>query len=200
MFENRVRGQREAGASAPVQAPVQNSPERNPGVQAAFSFEEAYRSFYPQVVRQLAYLLGGDWAAAEDLAQETFLKLYTAPPPTWQNLGGWLYTVGARLTLNYLRGKERRQKRETAEERVQRGEVVSLEEVITRRETVRKVRQVLEKMPVRDRLALLLRHSGLTYQEIASVLGVTPGSVGTILVRAQRRFLEKYRQQEADES
>jgi RNA polymerase sigma factor (sigma-70 family) len=163
------------------------------------SFDEAYQTFYPRVVRHLTYLLG-DRAAAEDLAQETFLKLYTVPPPTWQNLGGWLYRVGARLALNYLRGERRRQKRELEEGETRGAEVIPLEEVIWRQETVRKVRRVLAEMPARDRIALLLRHSGFTYQEIASVLEVMPGSVGALLARAQRRFLEKYRLQEGDRS
>ena len=44
----------------------------------------------------------------------------------------------------------------------------------------------------RDRAVLLLRHSGFSYAEIADAVGLAPGSVGTTLVRAQRRFREVY--------
>jgi RNA polymerase sigma factor (sigma-70 family) len=165
---------------------------------AGISYEETYRSFYAQVVRQLTYLLGNR-AGAEDVAQETFLKLYTVPPPTRQNIGGWLHQVGARLALNYLRGEKRRQRRELQAEDPSGDKVIHLEEVMWRQEAVRLVREVLDEMPARERMALLLRHTGFTYQEIAGALDVAPGSVGTLLARAQRRFLDLYRQRKDDD-
>jgi RNA polymerase sigma factor (sigma-70 family) len=165
---------------------------------AGISYEEAYRSFHAQVVRQLTYLLG-ERTAAEDIAQETFLKLYTVPPPTRQNIGGWLHQVGARLALNYLRSEKRRQRRELQAGAPADPRVIPLEEAIWRQETVRAVRRVLDQLPAREGLALLLRHAGFAYQELAGILDVAPGSVGTLLARAQRQFLELYRQQEEGE-
>jgi RNA polymerase sigma-70 factor (ECF subfamily) len=46
---------------------------------------------------------------------------------------------------------------------------------------------------------LLLRHAGFTYQEIAAAMEVAPGSVGTLLARAQRRFLSLYSQRKDDD-
>jgi len=166
---------------------------------AGGSFEDVYRDCYVQVVRRLIYLLG-DRAAAEDVAQETFLKLYTVPPPTRENLLGWLHRVGARLAMNYLRGEGRRKKREKQVWDSRSGDVIPLEDVMWRQETVRAVREVLLELPDRDRIALLLRHTGFSYQEIAQVIDVAPGSVGTILARAQRNFLEKYKKRKGDES
>lgn len=175
----------------------QQKPIGAAGVSRGF-FDDVYRDYYTQVVRQLTYLLG-DRTAAEDVAQDTFLKLYKAPPPTRQNLGGWLYRVGARLALNYLRGEKRRQQRER-QVRVAAGvEVIPLDEALWRQETVRTVREILTELPDRDRIALLLRYTGFTYQEIAGVIGIAPGSVGTILRRAQQNFLKKYQgRKEAD--
>ncbi|MEW6181743.1 MAG: sigma-70 family RNA polymerase sigma factor [Bacillota bacterium] len=162
------------------------------------SFDEVYRVFYDRLVRHLAYLIG-DRGAAEEVAQETFLKLYTVPPPTRENLAGWLHRVGARIAFNYLRGEKRRQKWEERADGLP-GEVIPLEEGLWRQETVRTVRKVLNGMPERYRMALLLRQSGMTYQEIARILGVSAGSVGTILVRAQRMFLERYNPRKGEES
>lgn len=78
--------------------------------------------------------------------------------------------------------------------------MIPLEEGLWRQDTVRTVRSVLGEMPDRYRMALLLRHTGLTYQEVAQVLGVTPGAVGVLLVRAQRMFLEMYRLRKGDGS
>jgi RNA polymerase sigma factor (sigma-70 family) len=167
-------------------------------VPAGISYEEAYHTFYDRVVRQLTYLLGNR-AMAEDIAQETFIKLYMVPPPSSRNIGGWLHQVGARLALNYLRGEKRRQQWELRAENPGGDKVIPLEEAIWRQETVRLVREVLGGLPARERVALLLRHTGFTYQEIAGVLKVAPGSVGTLLVRAQRRFLESYRRRNGDD-
>jgi len=157
-------------------------------------FEELYRRYYSQVVRHLTYLVG-ERAAAEELAQEAFLKLYATPPPREENLLGWLYLVGGRLALNALRGEKRRRRREEQWVSQHYPEVVPLEEAALRRAAVQRVRRILEGLRPRERLALLLRHAGFTYREIGEVLGVEPGSVGTILARAQKSFLARYRQE-----
>lgn len=157
-------------------------------------FEELYRRYYPGVVRQLTFLLG-ERAAAEEVAQETFLKLYNEPPPRAENLPGWLARVGGRLALNALRGDERRRRREEKLARFENREVVALEEAVLRQETVLRVRRALDGLAPRDRLALLLRHTGFTYREIATALGLSPGSVGTTLARAQKSFLAYYRRE-----
>jgi len=52
---------------------------------------------------------------------------------------------------------------------------------------------VLAKMPSRQAQVLVLRHSGLTYAEIAAALDVSARSVGTLLARAERAFEEGWR-------
>jgi RNA polymerase sigma-70 factor (ECF subfamily) len=49
-------------------------------------------------------------------------------------------------------------------------------------------------MKPRSAMLLLLRQSGLSYREIASALEIAPGSVGTLLARAEKEFRKKYRQ------
>ena len=44
----------------------------------------------------------------------------------------------------------------------------------------------------------MLRYSGFSYREIAGEVDVAPGSVGTLLARAERRFLELLRPSEED--
>jgi RNA polymerase sigma-70 factor (ECF subfamily) len=46
---------------------------------------------------------------------------------------------------------------------------------------------------------LMLRHTGLSYAEVAEALNVAPGSVGTMLARAERDFERRYRQMYGDE-
>jgi RNA polymerase sigma-70 factor (ECF subfamily) len=47
-------------------------------------------------------------------------------------------------------------------------------------------------MKPRSAQLLILRHSGLSYAEIASAIEVSPNSVGTLLARAEREFEEQY--------
>ena len=59
-------------------------------------FQRLFREHYPEVARKL-YALTGDYAAAEDLAQEVFLRLYLRPPDRLEAVGAWLHRVLTRL-------------------------------------------------------------------------------------------------------
>jgi DNA-directed RNA polymerase specialized sigma24 family protein len=59
-------------------------------------------------------------------------------------------------------------------------------------EEQRQVRLVLAVMDRRKAELLLLRHSGLTYDELAALLKVNPNSVGTLVIRAQQAFRKEY--------
>ena len=54
------------------------------------------------------------------------------------------------------------------------------------------VRAALDCLSVRDRQALLLRHSGHSYREIATALSVAESGVGTMLIRASQAFRRAY--------
>ena len=61
---------------------------------------------------------------------------------------------------------------------------------VERSEEIATVRAALERLDPRDREMLLLREEGFSYRDLAEVVGVAPGSVGTLLARARRRFTE----------
>ncbi len=65
---------------------------------------------------------------------------------------------------------------------------------MTRREVVDEVRRALAGLPERDRQLLLMRGEGFSYREIGDAVGVKHTSVGTLLARAQQRFVDSYRQ------
>ena len=58
------------------------------------------------------------------------------------------------------------------------------ETVVTREERSR-VRAALAELPRKQAMALVLRHSGLSYADVASALDLSPGSVGTTVRRAE---------------
>ncbi|AGL01766.1 RNA polymerase sigma factor SigX [Desulfoscipio gibsoniae] len=153
-------------------------------------YQETYNRYYPAVCRQLTFMLGSR-AVAEEITQETFLRLYCTPPRQYENIGGWLSKVAANLAYNYLRSEKSRLRRE---EKI-KGHgftVVSSEESALQNEESSMVRHALQSLPERDRLCLLMKHSGFSYEEIAEAIGVKKSSVGTIIARAQAKFKRVY--------
>lgn len=159
------------------------------------AFETLFTRYYNQVYRVL-YRLTGTREAAEDLAQETFLTLYDNPPrlEVGTSLAAWLCRVALNRGYNALRGERRAALRiERAAETI--GESDPQAEALRSEERAR-VRASLERLPERQSKLLLLRHAGLSYAEIAAVLDVAPGSIGTLLARAERAFIVAYQQNE----
>ncbi len=151
---------------------------------------QVYREHYRSLVRFL-YRRIGDQARAEDLAQEAFVRALEHEPDKPR---AWLFTVAANLARDEGRRSSVRRRHLTlikaeAEARPpEPGPEVALE----RRETIQKVRAALDQLSDRDREALLLWEEGFNYDEIANVLGLSRGSVGTTLARARTRLAAAY--------
>ena len=147
-------------------------------------------------VYTLALRLVNDRTAAEDLAQEAFVR-------AWQGLvsfqGGssfstWVYRLATNLCIDYLRRQRRRERVEP---------VVSLDDadsgwaepadrdsdpqlVLERSERGRALARGLAKLPDWQRQVLVLRElSGLSYQEISSALDIDLGTVKSRIARAR---------------
>lgn len=132
----------------------------------------------------------GNQHAAEEVAQETFVKLYQTPPEKLNNLGGWLAKVATNLAYNRKRSENCRLKYELEVKQISM--VGEPEEELLLAEEVAITRKALELISVRDRSCILLKFSGLDYSEIARVIGVKESSVGTILARARTKFKTEY--------
>ena len=171
-------------------------------------FETVFLANWSQVYGFLLRLVG-DQAEAEDLALETFLRLYQRPPgrelagdvveEAGRPIGGWLHRVAANLGLNALRGWKRRQRyemdagRSDLWERQQYGPERNPAELFQAEEERQHTRRILGEMNSRQSRLLILRHSGLAYKEIAAELGVAATSIGPLLVRAEEDFERRYR-------
>jgi RNA polymerase sigma-70 factor (ECF subfamily) len=162
------------------------------------AFEDLFLRYYAPVYRVL-YDVVGNAQEAEDLAQETFTVLYRQPPRLDGDnaLGAWLYRIAVNRAYNALRAEQRSQRRigwaVTEHEHDPQDEYL-------RREERERVRAALARLPERTAKLLLLRHAGLAYAEIAAALQVAPGSVGTLLVRAERAFVQSYEGTELPDS
>jgi RNA polymerase sigma-70 factor (ECF subfamily) len=142
------------------------------------------------------FRLVGDKAEAEDLALETFWRLYRNPPSQRENLGGWLYRVAVNLGLNALRARKRRThyEEEAGSLAFDIHQPYEPENEVERAERRREVQAVLVRMKPRSAKLLVLRHSGLSYKELAAVIKVKPSSVGKLLARAEDEFERSYHQ------
>jgi len=169
-----------------------NSPENDGHRIKPAVFKVLFDRYYPAVCRRLIGLLGSR-AAAEDVAQETFIKLYLTPPRESANLNGWLAKVATNLAYNQLRSENSRRQRESRTGRQWDASVAEgPEEALVREEEAAFTRRVLENLPERDRACLLLKFSGMSYAGLAEVLGVRESSIGTLLARARARFKTEY--------
>jgi RNA polymerase sigma-70 factor (ECF subfamily) len=163
---------------------------------AESAFEAAFQENWPRVVATL-YRLVGESDEAEDLALETFWRLHQNPPHSanHESLRGWLYRVATNLGLNALRARKRRQSYEAHASQLDllEGHSGDPAEEVERLQEGSGVRHTLAQMKPRSAQLLLLRHSGFSYAEIATSLGIASASVGVLLARAEMEFEERYR-------
>jgi RNA polymerase sigma-70 factor (ECF subfamily) len=160
------------------------------------AFEALFQEHWAHVYRLLNRLVG-DPAEAEDLALETFVRLYQRFPlrETESNPGGWLHRVATNLGLHSIRGWKRRERYEMAAGKYALEETPEVRpaEILAQEEERHLVRLVLAQMNERQSQLLVMRYSGLSYKEIANALGLAPTSIGPLLLRAEREFEKQYR-------
>ena len=150
--------------------------------------EDVFRSHYARVVSVAARVLGSR-DSAEDVAQEVFLSFGRSSVPGVE-AGGWLTVAATHTALNLLRSSRRRDAREEA---AGNGPSVlpDVAELVITREERAAVRAALARLPHKQAAALVLRHSGLSYAEVAAALDLSPGSVGTTVRRAESVLLKE---------
>ena len=163
-------------------------------------FESIFREEFARMVRVVRRVLSSD-AEAEEICAEAFLKLYRMGPDEIAEgtAGAWLYRVTTRSAIDRLR----RQKRRGVEEQLGAGSTDIAGDLesdplcrMVREERIAEVRLALGRLKVEKAQVLLLRHSGLSYQEIAAAMRIKPASVGTMLARAEAEFSTLYRRQQ----
>ena len=148
--------------------------------------EQVFRSGYPAVVAVATRVLGSR-DGAEDVAQEVFLSFARSAVPAAE-APGWLAVAAAHTALNHLRsGRRRTAREEAAADAGTGGEPLApdVADTVVVREERRRVRAALARLPRRQAVALVLRHSGLSYADVAAALDLSPGSVGTTVRRAE---------------
>lgn len=153
------------------------------------SFDEIFETYHPEVYRYVQRLTGQPEEAA-DITQETFRRLLEQDERP-DDVKGWLVTVALNQVRDRVRTRSRRRELSAGEDLLPDGPERP-DRAHGRRERVSEARRALNTLDERDRKMLLLREEGFKYREIAEMLGVKTGSVGTMLARALEEFAEAY--------
>jgi RNA polymerase sigma-70 factor (ECF subfamily) len=151
------------------------------------AFERLFIREYGRVAA-IAYRVLGDAAEAEDVAQDVFIAFYRRHDPEASYAPSWLYAAAAHSALNVIRGRARRERRESRAATHEGERVADPEAEAIAAEERALVRATLVGLPEQAAALLALRYSGLSYAECATALGVRIDQVGTRLRRAQDAF------------
>lgn len=160
------------------------------------AFRDYYETHYRRIRGHIAYLTGNR-EAAEDLAQEVFIRLFRSPPDH-DHVLPWLLRVATNLSLNHLREESSRRGRDRAMMEDESDNVISIEESVIRNQEIRQTKKALDCLSERDHVCLLLKFSGYKYGEIAEMTGVEKTSMGTTLARAQAKFKKKFNREASE--
>ncbi len=179
----------------------------------ALAFEEIVRR-HEATTRAVGYALVGDWAEAEDLAQETFLRAFRnldllADP---EKLAPWLRRIAFGVCIDWVRTfRPQLYRLESEGDADATLAVVSADpsalDHIERDELAARVMRALAELPQRYRTPLTMYHiDGLSHDKVARALDVPVGTVRSLVARARRKLarvleseLEKFDMRSTDE-
>ena len=140
-------------------------------------------------LRAVAYRTLGSLSDAEDAVQEAWLRLSGTSYDEVDDLGAWLTTVVARISLNMLRARKTRSETHVPDPIIDRADGTSPEHAALLANTVGLALQVvLETLAPPERVAFVLHDMfGMPFEEIAPIVERTPDAARQLASRARRR-------------
>ncbi len=155
---------------------------------------DAFRALfesYKDRVYSLALRYCGDSALAQDIAQETFIKLFASIGHFRgdSKFESWLY----RLVVNNCFDHRRKSRRLTPLfdrlRSILRSPSASALDEVMQTQMNGRIHSAVSALPPDQRMAVVLRYTqGLSYEEIAGITGCSPGTVGSRLNRAHKQL------------
>ncbi len=155
--------------------------------------------YTPRLIN-FAYRFLHSRCVAEDIIQETFVRLYRGKDryDTQRPFRPWMFSIASRLVSNCLRDRKRHQE-VALEADYTDDENHSLKEVLwdksslpplelsEKRETIRAVRQAINRLPENQRVAVFLaRFEGMSYREISLAMSTSVSAIESLLFRARQ--------------
>jgi RNA polymerase sigma-70 factor, ECF subfamily len=174
------------------------------GDEAAFSFlVQKYR----RAMVSFMYRMSHNSAAAEDLAQEVFLRVYRSRSSyeASAKFTTWLYRIATNLAVNYARDT-RHERPETTLSLDEPDEdtgntpdiadrVPTVEERLLQRERMAAIRAKVQDLPERQRMAVVMhKYQQMDYRQIAEVLKLSESATKSLLFRAYETLREQLKE------
>jgi RNA polymerase sigma-70 factor, ECF subfamily len=167
------------------------------------ALNELYQK-HKRAILNYIYRMVGDFHQAEELTQETFIRVYA-------NIGryvkkakfsSWVYTIAGNLAKNYLRDRsyveevsiDKRIGETEEESKISLLDMIAAKgkgpgEQLLKEETEKLIQQGINKLKPKHRQVIVLCDiQGLSYEEVAQVLGCPPATVGSRLSRARENL------------
>jgi RNA polymerase sigma-70 factor (ECF subfamily) len=152
---------------------------------------------YRRPIINFMYRMAHNAAVAEDLAQEVFLRVYRSRA-TYQpsaKFTTWLYRIATNLGVNYIRDTRHERPENTLnldEPDTETGQTpdladktANIEQQMLRRERLAAIRQKVDALPERQRMAVLMhKYQQMDYRQIAEVLKLSESATKSLLFRA----------------
>jgi RNA polymerase sigma-70 factor (ECF subfamily) len=152
----------------------------------ADAFERLFRTLAPSIHAFFVRSVGRG-AAAEDLLQTTFLKIHAARS-TWrtgERLRPWVFTIAARVRLDWLRRQGRTQDQIEDDGLADPERHDDPGDALLAHERAERVRSALDSLPEPQRVVIHLhRFEGLSFAEIGTILGTSEGAARLRAFRA----------------
>jgi len=153
---------------------------------------------YKNKVFNMAYGMTHNRETADDLSQEVFIKAYKALPKFKfkSQFGTWLYQITTNHIRDYLR-KEGKVKQYSLEEMQElpspdKNHTHTIEKKHIDKKRKEIVHNAIRSLPEKHRIILVLRDiQGYSYDDIAKILKISPGTVDSRLFRARRSLRKK---------
>ncbi len=160
-------------------------------------------SKYQRKLMRLLSRLIRDAGEVEDVAQETFIKAYRALPSFRGDSAfyTWLYRIGINTAKNYLVSQGRRaptstgfdsEEAESFEDGDQLRDINTPERMLLSKQIGETIESAMQALPDELRTAIVLRElEGLSYEEIAGIMGCPIGTVRSRIFRAREAIADR---------
>ncbi|HZW92019.1 MAG TPA: sigma-70 family RNA polymerase sigma factor [Candidatus Eremiobacteraceae bacterium] len=203
-------GPRPAGSLQPAMAGSEIYSDAEVMLRVKAGDESAFDFLVQKYRRPLVsfmYRMARNTAAAEDLAQEVFLRVYRSRQ-TYEasaKFTTWLYRIATNLAVNHARDtrKERPEvtvsldepNEETGTTMDVADSTMTVEENLVRRERLAAIRSKVEALPERQRLAVIMhKYQQMDYKQIADVLKLSESATKSLLFRAYESLREQLKE------
>lgn len=152
---------------------------------------------HEQKLMRYCWQLTGNKEEAQEIVQETFLKLWKQDRSKVENhVRAWLYSVCRNHAMDILRKESRvlnfqQKKKELSE--ISEDDSLSPEDKLQAKETSKKIAQICKGLPERQQELVRLKfQEGLSYKEMAEVMSMSESNVGFQLHDAMNRLRKKF--------